>query len=89
MDTGLYLDQELLELSQDQIDTVFAGYYEENANGNFYEMKKVVLAKIDEKWKEVLSVIALICMNKVKYIATIPFLIRIIGGTLLNLQIVI
>ncbi|KRG12082.1 hypothetical protein [Lederbergia galactosidilytica] len=55
MDTGLYLDQELLELSQDQIDTVFAGYYEENANGNFYEMKKVVLAKIDEKWKEVLS----------------------------------
>ena len=79
MNTSLYLNEELLELSLEQIDDVFVNYYEENSNKNFYGMKKIVLGEIDEKWKGVVND----CFDlyeEDKYKVIIPLLITIIEG---------
>lgn len=79
MDINFYLNEDLLELDQTQLDNSFVSYYETDSNKNFLITKSNILDEIDERWKIVLND-CFELYEAEKYRVIIPLLITIVEG---------
>ena len=79
MGVSFYLDEDLLQLEQQQIDKLFVEYFESNSNKNYHNTKSVILGEVDEQWKSVLND-CFELFEQDKYRVIIPMLMSIIEG---------
>lgn len=85
MHFNYYLDDDLLSMNQEQIDSHFTSYYENEAQKNYHTTKTVILNGINEKWGDVLED-CFELYEEEKYKVIIPMLITIIEGEISNMS---
>ncbi|MED4921139.1 MULTISPECIES: hypothetical protein [Heyndrickxia] len=81
---NLYLDDDLLEYDQAELDRTFEGYYSMDDGKLFNDLKENILNNVDEKWEEMLKEIFDLYKSG-RYIVIVPLLISIIEGELSRL----
>lgn len=79
MNALFYLDEDLLDKSQEYIDSQFLDYFESDSRKNLYRVTDEIKEVIDDKWKDVINDCFDLYETE-KYRVIIPMLISIIEG---------